>query len=356
MEASIELDIIESLLMEGRPLSRLQAELLASQIASDRVSPEEKMRLMISLNEKGETLDEILGFASLFRGLATHPPLENWRGSAIDIVGTGGSKSGGYNFSSAASLLTAAYGIPVIKHGNRAITSKSGAADFLGTLGIPQQVPMDVLIRSMEAIGFCFLFAPAFHPAFREVAPVRKLMAEAGRRSIFNILGPLINPARPAFQLLGVYAKDQLEHLASVQHDMGLHGGLTIFCELSDGSVMDELTTAGRNWICGFGSLKGIHETFTAADVGLDTAAPVSVKGGLAAENVERFVSVLKGHERGGLRDSICLNTGAALWITGAASSLKAGVQTIQTFLDTPKPLKWLNKAQAFYEAERRWV
>ncbi|MFA5258409.1 MAG: anthranilate phosphoribosyltransferase, partial [Opitutales bacterium] len=173
-------------------LSRDEARDAAIELSRAEVSLEDKRAFLLALSRKGESAEEVAAFASAFRNLARGTGLDDLAPQAIDIVGTGGSGSGSYNISSVSAMCVAAAGVTVIKHGNRAITSQSGAADFLGALGVPQSPPLPVLRRCVEELNFCFLFAPSFHPAFKEIGPVRRALAAEGMRTIFNILGPLI--------------------------------------------------------------------------------------------------------------------------------------------------------------------
>jgi anthranilate phosphoribosyltransferase len=326
-----------------------------SRAAIDLTRPEipaaEKKAFLEALHAKGESVEEVAAFATVFRRLATDPKLADVASDAIDIVGTGGSGSKGFNISSVTAFILAASGVKVLKHGNRAITSQSGSADFLGQHGIRMDTDPALLREAIETLNFCFFFAPAFHPAFKEIMPVRKEMAAEGKRSIFNILGPLINPAKPAFQLLGVFSPDWVEPLAKTLNRLGLKRGLAVCCELSEGGYMDEFTTAGTNHVCGFGDLAGTHENWTAEHLGFTRASREELVGGTAAENVAMLDDIIRGAGRPGLVDSLVVNAGAAFFIVEQVDSLDEGFALARETLLGGALRSWLEKAHAFYAA-----
>ena len=180
-----------------------QVEVAASELSSPDVSGEEKSSFLVALADKGETADEVAAFAQAFRQRAVDPGVQDWAADAIDVVGTGGDHSGGFNVSSLVVLTLASAGVPAMKHGNRGITSKCGSADLLAALGVDLTATPEKLQNALRELGFVFFFAPNYHPAFKHIVPVRKALAAEGRRTVFNILGPLINPGRPAHVLLG---------------------------------------------------------------------------------------------------------------------------------------------------------
>jgi anthranilate phosphoribosyltransferase len=214
----------------------------------------------------------------------------------------------------------------VLKHGNRSITSKCGSADLLEALGVCIDADDDLLTRAMEELGFVFLFAPAFHPAFKEIGPVRKELAERGRRSIFNILGPLINPARPAHQLLGVYGESVVAVMADALHRLGLTAGLVVHGSLGDGRGIDELTVVSENQAAGFGRLVDHPRRITAADAGLAEAPIEHLAGGDLKENLTLLDRVLDGTAPSGLIDTIVLNGATGLYVAGRVESIRDGV------------------------------
>jgi len=336
-------------LQEGSDLPEADCTAAAGLLPAAGIPAADKQAFLEALHAKGETVPEVTAFARVFRELAADPGLQDLAGEAIDIVGTGGSGSKGFNISSVTAILVAASGSRVLKHGNRAITSQSGSADFLGQLGIHMETDPEQLRSAVEELNFCFFFAPAFHPAFKEIMPVRKEMAAQGKRSIFNILGPLINPARPGYQLLGVFDPKWVDSLAGSLDRLGLKNGLSVSCELNGGGVMDELTTAGRNRVCGFGALTHLRETWTAQAFGLPEVAPDALKGGTAEENVELFRKMLEGRGPAGLIDSIVLNAAAAFLILGRVGSIEEGCALARETLLGGRAAAWLKRAHAFY-------
>lgn len=308
-----------------------------------------KKDFLLALAEKGETVAEVAAFARVFRARAVDPGLDDWAARGIDIVGTGGSGSGGYNVSSVAACIVAAAGVPVLKHGNRAITSQSGSADFLAACGIPLEADPARLRASLEHLNFCFFFAPAFHPAFKEIMPVRRELAAAGRKTVFNILGPLINPARPHQQMLGVFTADWVAPLARVLGQLGVRRGLAVHSRLADGRNMDELTTAGANRVCGMGGLAAVDTTWQPVELGFGPAAAADLNGGSPAENLELLRAILAGRGRPGLVDTIVLNAAAAFWIMRVTDDLAAGCALARQVLLDGALAAWLEKVRAFH-------
>ena len=211
------LDII-SKLNQGIDLSSTEAENVARAMVDSATTEADKMQILTGLAEKGESVEEVCAFARIFREMALEPCLEEYAAGAIDIVGTGGDKSCSFNISTATAFIVAASGVNVIKNGNRSITSKCGSADLIEAVGIPLQVEVRKHQEALAIRNFTFLFAPVFHPVFKSIVPIRKALASEGKRSIFNILGPLINPAQPRYQLMGVFSKEWVKPLAEVPH------------------------------------------------------------------------------------------------------------------------------------------
>lgn len=338
-----------SQLQQGISLSPDQTEQAARELPKPDVSAEDKRTFLEALHNKGESIDEVTGFARVFRELASNPGLEADAERAIDIVGTGGTNSGGYNVSTVTAFTIAACGIPVIKHGNRAITSKSGSADFLDQFGVGGIADPAILQASLNELNFCFLFAPAFHPAFKEIMPVRKAMAADGKRSIFNILGPLINPAKPAYQLLGVFATPWLAPLAAALDALGLRSGIAVSSRLPSGIHMDEFTTAGINSVKGFGELSATDTIWTADSFALPIADPAEIQGGTPEENVQILESILEGKGPDGLVDTLVLNAAAALLITGQATSVLQGCDRARDCILGGTLASWIEQLRQFY-------
>ncbi|MFP4260184.1 MAG: anthranilate phosphoribosyltransferase [Opitutales bacterium] len=337
----------------GRDLSAEEAAQAACLLASGDVGAPAKKAFLLALASKGETSAEVAAFARTFRDYALDPGVEAWAGRAIDVCGTGGDGSGTFNISTAVSFVVAASGVPVFKHGNRSITSKCGSADLLEALGIRLDAPVEQIRASLEQLNFCFFFAPCFHPAFKEVMPVRKELAAAGQRSVFNLLGPLINPGRPAYQLLGVYAADWVDRLAAALGELHLEGGLVVHGLPGSGAGLDELSCAGTNRIRGFGAMSGQAGPLSAEDVGLPACGLGDLKGGATEANLAIMEGLLSGRPDAvppGLRDSVLLNAGAALWITGRAGDLKRGVAQAEACLASGQVGDWLDRVRSFYQ------
>ena len=239
-------------LNEKTDLDSDQIKFCIDQLVSEKVEASEKENFLISLSEKGETADEISSFIKHFRLLAKDPALESFSENSIDLCGTGGDKAGSFNISTFVSFIIASSGTPVIKHGNRSISSKCGSADLLEAIGIPLEIDKVKRIEGMKRLNYSFLFAPSFHPAFKHIAPVRKELARKGTISIFNILGPMINPAQPGYQLLGVYSQNLVSKVSHSLHQSGIKGGFVIHGCVEENSTIngvDELTSCGQN-IC----------------------------------------------------------------------------------------------------------
>jgi anthranilate phosphoribosyltransferase len=337
-------------LRSGLDLSESAASEAAHALTSPDVAQDEKAEFLRLLHEKGESIAEVSAFAKVFRELASDPGLGELAHGAIDIVGTGGTGTMGYNISSVTAMIVAASGSArVLKHGNRAITSQSGSADFLGSLGVRMDTDPAALRAAAEQLNFCFFFAPAFHPAFKEIMPVRKAMAAAGQRSIFNILGPLINPARPDRQLLGVFAPQWVPQLAGVLDTLGLQSGMVVSCSLPDGKHMDEFTTAGLNCVQGVGSLRDLNTSATADHWGFAESSPAELRGGSAEDNLQLLKALMDGRGPAGLRETILLNAAAAFHILELDNDFRHGRERARDILCGGPLRDWLANARDFY-------
>ena len=297
----------------------------AARLLADAAAPDDdKVAYLLALADAGETAEVVAAFAETYRGMARPIDLGDVPARAIDLVGTGGDRSGSFNLSSGASLVVAACGVPVMKHGNRSITSKSGSADFLAALGVDLEADDDTLRRALREAGFCFLFAPAFHPAFRAVGPARKRLAELGRKSVFNVLGPLINPGRPAHMMVGVYDPRWVGPIAGALGALGVRRGLVVHGKVGEG--MDELTAAGPAIVRGVGELAKVDATWLPGDFGLATCPAADLAGGSPDRNLALWGDLLVGAAPDGLADSVAYTAGAALWVAGAAPDPAAGI------------------------------
>jgi anthranilate phosphoribosyltransferase len=311
------------------PEVQVAATMLESMVESD----DSKAAFLTALAEKGETAGELAGFATAFRTLAVNPGLDEWSARAIDVVGTGGDHAGGFNISSLVVLVLASAGVPVMKHGNRGITSKCGSADLLSALGVDLNAPPAKLRQAMAELGYVFFFAPNYHPAFKHIAPVRKVLASRGQRSVFNILGPLINPGQPAHILLGVYAQPLVEKMAGALEQLGQPAGLVAHGVIDADRGIDELTTATVNQVQGIGRLRELNTTWRAEDVGLTTSSFAELQGGDLTANLAIVEQVLAGRGPGGLVDTIAFNAAVGLHIVGLTASVREGLAQARELL-----------------------
>ena len=329
----MDLTELSSLVSRGTHLTKEQAVEAADALAAAEVSKADKAAFLTALAKKGEVASEVSGLASRFRDLARNPGLEEWSDRAIDVCGTGGDKIGSFNISTTVVFVLAAAGIPVLKHGNRSITSKCGSANLLEALGVKLTPDDATLRRSMEELGFCFMFAPAFHPAFKEIMPVRQELAAKGQRTVFNILGPLINPARPAHQLLGVFSPQIMGIMADVLGDLGLKSGMVAHCDLGNGRGMDELSVCGANLVRGFGAERGLEARWSAADLGLPEAPLDDLLGGDIEENLRILKALLDGRAPKGLENTLALSVAAAFKVVGRHDTIPAGLEEARELL-----------------------
>ncbi len=340
------LDTLTQQLAAAKHLSVEQIQLAVVQLTDEIISASAKADFLIALAHKGETPEEIAAFASALREKSVQPVIEqNWRESReiLDIVGTGGDRLGTFNISTTSAILCAATGVAVAKHGNRAVTSQSGSADVLEALGIRIDFSPDEAVRSLREKNFAFFFAPNFHPAFKNISAARKLCAERGRRTIFNFLGPLLNPARPSAMLVGVPRAELCEPLAKVLQSLGVRRGMVVTGKVqSPGSEVqsqiDELSTLGGNFVAEFYHERG----FTASGLSLEhfplqPARLEDLLGGDKFQNAEITRKILRGEDCGPKRDAVLLNAGAALFVAGKVKSLAAGWELAGETIDSGK-------------------
>lgn len=323
--AALELETLVESVTYGDELTLEQVARVAEELVSPAVAEEPKAAFLAALNDRGETEAEIAAFATVFRSYATDPGLGEWSGRAIDLCGTGGDHSGTFNVSTAVAFVVASLGVPVIKHGNRSITSRSGSADLLAALGIRIELTPEEHRRALGTAGFTFLFAPAFHPAFKQIGPVRKRLAADGRRSVFNLLGPLLNPARPAFQLLGVPRQELVLPISSALHRLGPTGALVVSGLTDEGRGIDEATVCGPTLSRGCGRLRGVQTVWRPEDFGASPAPLSALAGGDPADNARLLHELFAGGGPVALTETIALNAGLAVWIAGQARSPRDG-------------------------------
>jgi len=338
-------------LAAGQDLAAAEVAAAAAALAALEETDATKAEFLRALARKGETPGEIAGFARAFRERALDPGVESWAPRAIDIVGTGGDHAGGFNVSSLVVLLLASAGVPVMKHGNRGITSKCGSADLLAALGVDLAAPPAKLRQALDQLGFVFFFAPNYHPAFKHIAPVRKMLAAEGQRSVFNILGPLINPGRPAHILLGVYAPPLVEKLARALDELGQEAGVVGHGVIGPGQGIDELTTATINQVRGVGRMKSLAATWRAEDFGLSPAPFRELQGSDLPGNLALIDAVLAGHGPAGLVDTIVLNAAVGLHILGRTASIREGLAPAREFLLGGAVAQKIKATKEFYHS-----
>jgi anthranilate phosphoribosyltransferase len=300
--------------------------------AADTVDSE-KIDFLSALEVKGSTAAEVTAFAREFRALSIDPGVSQWSAEAIDIVGTGGDHAGGFNVSTLVVFTLAAGGVTVMKHGNRGITSKCGSADLLAALGVDLEAKPQKLQAALRELGFAFFFAPAYHPAFKHISAARKALAAIGQRTIFNILGPLINPGRPARILLGVSSEMWVSRLADALDSLGIEAGLAAHGVLGPDHGIDELTTATPNRVRGIGRLRSIDGIWNAGEHGLPAGNFDELKGGDVATNLAITEAVITGRGPAALVETIVFNAAVALWICGRSASIRDGVAQARELL-----------------------
>ncbi len=324
----------------GAALSREEAARGFDTMMSGEATPSQMGGLLMALRVRGETVDEITGAVTAMREkmLRVQAPAD-----AIDVVGTGGDASGSFNISTCAALIVAGAGVPVAKHGNRALSSRSGAADVLAALGVNIELTPEGVTRCITRAGIGFMFAPAHHPAMKNVGPTR---VELGTRTIFNLLGPLSNPAGVKRQMVGVFSRQWIEPLAQVLKNLGSESVWVVHG--SDG--LDEITTAGPTHVAALEN--GAVRTFEIApeEMGLQRVKPEALRGGEAKENAQALVDVLKG-KSGAFRDVAVLNAAAALVVAARAKDLKQALALAQKSIDSGEAASRLQRLVAISNA-----
>ncbi len=324
--------------IDGQDLSRSEIESLFGRLMDGELSDIYKSALLVALAAKGESVEEITGAALAMRARVI--PVPHRLDDVVDTCGTGGDGAGTFNISTAAAFVAAAGGVHIAKHGNRAVSSKSGSADVLESLGIPLQTDAEAMGRALETVGIAFLFAPALHPAMKEVMPVRR---ELGIRTVFNLLGPLTNPASASRQVLGVFAADRVEPMARVLLELGTEHALVVHGD--DG--LDELTTTDSTLVCEVRNGDVELHRIQPEDCDFERAALDDLRGGDAAENATMMRAVLSGAP-GPLADITALNAGAAIYVGGVRDSLPAGVEKAREILASGAGWAKLEELKAF--------
>ena len=329
-------------ILDGHDLGREDARGVMDQIMRGEATPAQIGGFLVALRLKGETAEEITGCAEAMRDhvLAVRPE----RDDLVDTAGTGGDGAGTFNISTAAALVAAAAGAGVAKHGNRAVSSSSGSADVLESLGFDLELPPERITRSIDELGFGFLFAPTHHPAMRHAAPVRR---ELAARTVFNVLGPLTNPAGARAQVVGVYAPELVPTIARVLAHLGARRAFVVH---GSGGV-DELSPAGPNLVCEVVGGKVRKREIDPEELGVPRCDPAELKGGSPDENAARIRAIFDG-ANGGARDAVLLNAAGAIAASGHATDLREGLGLAREAIDSGAAAHRLEELIAFTRAE----
>jgi anthranilate phosphoribosyltransferase len=336
---------------QGRELSPREVEVAANLLLDPAVADAKKEHLLEALARKGESLGEIAGFVEVFLEHAVNPHvgLLDLEGPTLDVCGTGGDQLGLFNVSTTAMFIAAAAGAVVVKHGNRGITSPSGGADVLEALGIRIDLPPDKFRRCLGKAGVGFMFAPMYHPAFKAVVAVRKTLAARGVRTIFNIIGPLLNPANPQCQLVGVFSRELCPAFAEILERLGRDSVWVVHGTTGDGRSVDEMSLMGSTRICKAGTYQDLEdEEVRPRDFGLHHAEVADLQGGDAMVNAAILESILAGRETGPKRDMVLMNAGAALACAGLADDIGDGIEISREMLTSGAALERLRLLQKF--------
>lgn len=314
-------------LTQKKDLTYDQAEQVVNEIMEGKASDIQMAAYLTALAMKGETIDEITASAVSMRAHGTQLQHDM---EVLEIVGTGGDGSNSFNISTTASMVIAAGGVPVAKHGNRAASSKSGAADVLEALGADITLDPEQSKKVLEKVGFCFLFAQKYHSTMKYVGPVRKKL---GIRTVFNILGPLSNPAAATMEVMGVYDESLVESLARVLSNLGVKRGMVVYGQ----DKMDEISMSAPTSVCEIRDGKLISYEITPEQFGYERCEKDALTGGTPQENAWITRDILEGRDRGAKYQAVCLNAGAALYIAGKADTLEAGVKLAEELIDSGK-------------------
>lgn len=331
--------------VSGGQLTREEARAVMTRVMEGEATPALLGALLAALHVRGESVDEIAGFAETLRAFAIRVALSR---PAVDVVGTGGDGAGTFNISTVSAIVCAAAGVPVAKHGNRAASSACGSADLLEALGVKIDLGPEGVARCVDEVGIGFMFAPRYHPAMKHAAPIRR---ELGIRTVFNILGPLANPAGVRRQLLGVATRALGERMAKVLAALGAEHALVVHA--AEG--IDEISPVGPTYLWEVKGSDVAERVFHPEEAGLTPARPGDVRGGDAARNRAIAESVLAG-EDGGARLAVLLNTGAALYVAGVAADVREGAERAAEAIDSGRAretlARFVTRSQALGAAE----
>ncbi|MDP7180180.1 MAG: anthranilate phosphoribosyltransferase [Candidatus Woesearchaeota archaeon] len=326
-------------LLNTQDLTSNEAEEAMNLIMSGKATDAQIAGFLIALRQKGETIDEITACAKVMRQKAERIKPKNHK-HLIDVVGTGGDSSGTFNISTAAAFVVAGAGIPVAKHGNKSVSSKSGSADVLTELGVNINLEPKQVEKCIEEIGIGYMFAPKFHKAMKYAIAPRK---ELGVRTIFNILGPLTNPAEAPFELMGVFSEELVTPLAKVLGKLGTKHALVVH-----GNGLDEITLETKTKVAEY---KDNHVTtyeINPADFNIKLSSSKEIQGNSPKDNAKIILNILHGKEKGPKRDITILNAAAAIYTAGKADSIKAAIKVAENSIDSGKALEKLNKLKVW--------
>ena len=330
-------------LLDGESLTEAQAHAFMCDLARGEMPPALAGAFLAGLRAKGETAEEIRGFATAMRELAVRPHIPADQ-PTVDTVGTGGDGSGSLNLSTGTGLLAAACGARVVKHGNRSISSKSGSADMLESLGMTLPLDEEAAIACLEATGFTFLFAPAYHPAMKAVVPVRGAL---GVRTVFNMLGPLTNPATPPYQLIGAWSVDAARLMADALAGMAIERAFVVHGEPG----WDEATPAGEFVLFDVRPGEVVESRRTPGDYGMERCLPERLAGGDAAHNARELLRVFSGADQGPHRDALLMGTALVLEVQGTVSTPADGVAMAAAAIDDGSADRFLDTLRQHFEA-----
>lgn len=323
-------------LMNGESLSEEQSETLMTALAAGSVEPALAGALLVALRMKGESAEEVRGFANGMRRVATEVKLDDSL-ELIDIVGTGGDGSQSFNISTGSALLSAACGLNVAKHGNRSVSSKSGSADLLEFLGYRFPTGADAVKAEIRENGFSFLFAPNFHPAMKHIAPIRQALKI---RTVFNILGPLTNPAKPSFYLLGAFSSEMASLMASSLSGMDIKRAFVVHGL----NGWDEPTPASKFELFDVRENTIIHKIIDPEEHGIKTCTENELKGGTSEVNADSLVKVFEGKDNGAHEDALVLNAALALQVSGKVDELTDGIEIARETIMNGKAKEFLSR------------
>jgi anthranilate phosphoribosyltransferase len=326
-------------LVDGVSLERVEAREVMGVIMRGEATPAQIGAFLVALRAKGETADEIAGCAEAMREhvVAVRPR----RDDLVDTAGTGGDGAHTLNVSTAAALVAAAAGAGVAKHGNRAVSSACGSADVLEALGFRLELPPERIARSIDELGFGFMFAPAHHPAMRHAAPIRR---ELATRTVFNVLGPLTNPAGARAQVIGVFSSELVRTIAEVVAQLGARRAFVVH----GFAGIDELSPAGPNLVCEVVDGEVLERTIDPLDLGVERCVPDELRGGAPDENARVIRDVLSGREAGGRRDAVLLNAAGAIAAAGHAADLREGLERAREAVDSGAAAERLEQLAGF--------